>query len=45
METEIVETDSGFWELKETGIPYGQKKEPKNDPKSDFQGVPPRIWF
>jgi hypothetical protein len=45
METEIVETDSGFWELKETGIPYGQKKEPKNDPKSDFKGVPPRIWF
>jgi hypothetical protein len=45
LETEIVEMDSGFWELKETGTPYGQKTWPKSDPKTNFQGVPPRICF
>jgi hypothetical protein len=45
LETEIVEMNSGFWELKETEIPYGQKKGPKNDPKMDFKGVAPRIFF
>ena len=45
LETEIVETDSGLWELKETETPYGQEKGPKNDPKMDFKGVPPRIFF
>jgi hypothetical protein len=42
-ETEIMETDTGTWVLKEAEIPYGQKKGPKNDPKIDFQRVPPRI--
>jgi hypothetical protein len=44
-ETEIVETDSGLWELKETEIPYGQDKRPKNDPKEIkfFYRVEPEI--
>lgn len=32
-ETEIVETDSSLWILKETSTPYGQKTGPKNAAK------------
>jgi putative transposase len=34
LETETVETDSGLWVLKETGIPYGQEIGAKIDPKT-----------